>query len=78
MIQLDEVVKTYREACRSIAKRIKNSRYKSRWFQEGVGLGASPSAYYRRLKSGDWTPEQLEKFAYLLDGKEVPMHLRLS
>lgn len=75
MEQIKEIVQAYRDTAKGIGLRIKSSKFKSHWFMHGVGLGRSPSAYYRRIKSGDWTPAQLLKFAYLLEGKAVPTSL---
>ncbi len=75
MEQIQDVVKAYRDTARSISTRVRNSKFKSQWFMNGIGLGKSPSAYYRRMKTGDWTPAQLIKFAYLLEGKAAPTEL---
>ena len=73
---LPQIVEAYRNAARNIRNRVRMSRFKAKWFMEGVGLGKSPSAYYRRMHLGEWTPEQLLKFAYLLDGQTVPVNLK--
>lgn len=73
---IPQIVEAYRNAARNIRNRVRVSRFKSKWFMEGVGLGKSPSAYYRRMHLGEWTPEQLLKFAYLLDGQTVPVELK--
>jgi hypothetical protein len=70
-VEFQQVAVAYREACAKVAQAIKTSKYKAAWFIEQLGFSKSPSAYYNRLKAGNWEPDQLEKIALLLEGKSV-------
>jgi hypothetical protein len=66
-----QVAEAYREACANVREAIENSIYKPSWFMIQLGFSKSPSAYYRRLKAGEWEPDQLRKIGLLLEGKAV-------
>ena len=73
IVELQDAVKAFQDAAQSIAPRMKASPFKTAWFIQGIGLEKSPSAFYRRVKSGDWTPQQVATFGYLLAGKYPPV-----
>ena len=70
-MKFGDIASAYLEACKNVKEAIQNSRFKPTWILEQLGFGKSPSAFYRRLNEGNWTPEQLLKIGLLLEGKEV-------
>jgi hypothetical protein len=57
-----EIADAYQAACAA-------SRYKAEYWMQQLGFSASPSAYYRRLKAGNWEPEHLAIIGLLLEQK---------
>jgi hypothetical protein len=64
-----EIAEAYEKACAAVSEAIRTSRYKAEYWMQQLGFSASPSAYYRRLKAGNWEPEHLAIIGQLLDQK---------
>ena len=58
---LTQIAQAYKEACQQIHSLIKKSSYKITHIMEEIGLGRA--AFYARLKTANWEPSHLEKFA---------------
>jgi hypothetical protein len=70
-MNFSNIADQYQKACKEVKKAIQDSRFKPSWFQEQLGFSNSPSAFYKRLSQGNWTPEQLGHIGLLLEGKAV-------
>lgn len=64
-----EIAEAYRLACEAVSEAIKNSRYKAEYWMQQLGFSKSPSAYYARLKAGNWEPKHLAIIGQLLEQK---------